>query len=317
MTRWTLWAIPISMLYTESDRDFPAVRMVVRGLGLLKVGDLAGAERLMREALEVARRGHHSVGEGMAALCLSNIYWGTGGEASRALLARELAQRARDIFGQQAGPDQRHNEAVATFNLGLVHHLTGEHYEALNEYYKAQKLLDRARRYWIRHNRGEQASQCDRLDAWIQHLVERLITSDPQQRDLTLFLPIGVADGVTATLWGEYGRDTSVILDGKTLRTVPLKGPLVLTADCCIFPIPPQVWQQIQLPSGQTGDYALTHPGNPLKDDSFYISLNNQGITQFIRQPDKTIVAEIQGVRVIGGKGEQNHRNYRPIALLI
>jgi len=287
--------------------------MVIRALDLLKAGNLGEAERLMHEALEVARRGHHPIGEGMAALCLSNIYWGTGWGTGRALLARELARRARDIFRQQTGRDQRHNEAVAAFNLGLVHHLMGDHFEALNEYYAAQELLDTARRYWVSHNQVERVSQCDQLETWIQHLTERVITSNPQQRSLTLFLPIGFVDGATAALWGEHAKHTSVLLEGKTLKVVPLREWLVLTADCCVFPLPDdsQVHQLIQQQVGEDGDYILAQPGEPLPDDPFYISVDAQGITEFIRQRDGTLITPVQPTRIIGGPAAR----YRPVAL--
>lgn len=305
-----LWAIPASMLYTESSQNFPAVRMVALGLEFLKGGNLEDAERLLQEALEVARRGYHPIGEGIAALSLSNIYWGTG----RAPLARDLARRARDVFSQQAGPDQRHNEAVATFNLALVHHLTGDHFAALNEYHAASELLDTARQYWTTHHQNERVRQCDQLKVWAQHLMERLITSEPHERSLTLFLPIGLMDGSTARLWGEHARDTSVLLDGKTLKVIPLRDPLVLTVDCCVFPTPPQVWQEIQPPSGQVGDHVLTLPGDPLPDDPFYIALDSQ-ITQFIRQDGRVVFEnQPQSVRTIGGTGP---KTYRPIAFLI
>ncbi len=304
-----LWAIPASMLYTESSRNFPAVRMVALGLESLKRGNLEEAERLLQEALEVARRGHHPIGEGMAALSLSNIYWGTG----RAPLALDLARRARDVFSQRAGPDQRHNEAIATFNLALVHHLTGDPFVALNEYHKASELLDTARHYWVMHHQNERVFQCDQLKVWVQHLMERLITSEPHERNLTLFLPIGLMDGSTATLWGEHARDTSVLLDGRTLKVSPLRDPLVLTVDCCVFPTPPQVWQELRLPSVQAGDYVLTLPGDPLPGDPFYIVQDSQ-ITQFIRQDGKVVFENRpQSVRIIGGMGP---KTYRPIAFL-
>lgn len=296
-----LWAIPISMLYTEDARRFPAVQMVLRALDLLKAGNLGEAEQLMQKALEVAHRGHHSVSEGIAALGLSNLYWGTG----RALLACDLARRARHVFRQQANHDQRHNEAVAAFNLGLVHHLIGDHFEALNEYQAAQQLLDTARQHWVKHNKGKQVSQCDQLEKWIKHLTDRLITSAPLQRNLTLFLPVSFANGATATLWGEYARDASVILGERTLRAVPLQEWLVLTADCCVFPIPPQVWQEVHLPSGQTGDYALVQPGDSLPDSPFGIS------GDFIRLSNGRVIPTGKSHRIIGGG------NYRPIALLI
>ncbi len=309
MANLILWAIPISALYTESSQDIPSVQIVIRALDLLKAGNLEAAERLLEEALNVARQGHHPIGEGMAALCLSNIYW----ETNRLQQAHYLARKAREIFRQQPAPDQRHNEAIATFNLGLVRHLSGD-MGALNEYYAAQELLDKARRYWVEHNRRERVNQCDQLAKWIQHLIERLGRSDPYQRSLTLFLPIIFADGATATLWGEHSRDVALILNGKTLQVVPLRNWLVLTADCCVFPIPLQLRPQIQLPSGKVGDYVLTHPGDPLPGDQFYIALDSQGITQFIRHPDGRVVATEQGLRIIGGARQQN---YRPIALLI
>ncbi len=311
MANRILWAIPASMLYPEGSRNFPVVRMVARGLDLLKAGNLEEAERLMEEALEVARRGYHPIGEGIAALSLSNIYWGT----SRALLARDLARRAREIFRRQAGPDQRHNEAIATFNLALVHHLTGDHFAAINEYHAASELLDTAHQYWVMHNQQERVRQCEQLKAWVQHLLEKLFTSRPHERSLTLFLPIGLTDGATATLWGVHAQDTAVLLDRKTLKMIPLRDPLVLTVDCRVFLTPPQVQREIRSPFGPAGDYVLTLPGDPLPGDPFYIALDSQGIIQFIHQSDMRVIFEEKrhSVRVIGGTGQ---KNYRLIAFL-
>ncbi|MGC8946123.1 MAG: hypothetical protein ACP5N6_08210 [Anaerolineae bacterium] len=311
MSALILWAIPASMLYTGRYSDAPAVRLVMRGLDSLKVGLLEEAERRAQEALEVARWGSHPVGEGMAALVLSNIYWMTG----RIQPALDRAKRAREIFKQQAAPDQRHNEAVAALNLGLVYHLMGNYSGALNEYYTARQWLDTARQHWTDQKEEEQKKRCDHLMEWIEHLIERLIESAPLERQPTLFFPVGSADGAKAALWGEYSRDTSLLLDGKTLRIVPLQDRLVvLTADCCVFPVPPQMHPMIQAQAGQVSDYVLAQLGDPLPGDPFHISLDSQGILNFLRQPDGHIIGTVQPVRILGGVKPQN---YRPIALLI
>jgi len=305
------WAIPASALYLGNDSDAPAVRLVVRGLDALKAGHLDEAERLAREALETARKGRHPLGEGIAALFLSNLCWGTG----RTQPALELALQARELFKHQPSLDQRHNEAIAVLNLGLVYHLTGEYAGALNEYYAAQQLLNDAYLYWTSHNTVEQAEKCKRLGQWIDDLSERLIESAPHERALTLFLPVHFADGAKASLWGEYARDASLILDGKTLRILPLRDWLVLTADCCVFPVPdPQMHQLIQQQVGEDGDYILAQPGDPLPDDPFFISVDSQGITEFIRQQDGTVMATIQLIRIIGGPAPTR---YRPVALAV
>lgn len=302
------WAIPASALYTGRDSDTPAVRLVLRGLDALKAGHLDDAERLAQEALETARRGRHALGEGIAALFFSNLCWGMG----RTQPALELAERAREVLKQQPGLDQRHNEAIAALNLGLVRHLMGVYTGALNDYSAARQLLDTAHRYWTGQKKSEQVRQCKQLIQWVEHLIGRLIDSAPHDRGLTLFLPVSFANGATATLWGEYDRDASLILDGKTLQVVPLRDWLVLTADCCVFPVPdPQVHQLIQQQVGVDGDYILAQPGDPLPGDPFYISVDSQGITTFIRQPGGSVITTVQPVRILGGA------RYRPVALAV
>ena len=317
---WIFWAIPASALYTGRDSDVPVVRLVIRGLDALKAGRLDEAERLAREALDTARKGRRLLSEtareeryppcgGMAALLLSNLYWGTG----RTQPALELALQAREVFQQQPSPDQWHNEAIAVLNLGLVYHLTGEYAGALNEYYSARQLLDKASQHWITHKEMEQANLCERLKQWIDHLTGRLIESAPHERVLTLFLPVDSADGTQAHLWGEYAWGASLLLSGRTLRVVPLREWLVLTTDCWVFPVPDdsQVHQLIQQQVGEDGDYILAQPGDPLPDDPFYISVDSEGITNFIRQPTGEVIAPVQRLRILGVA------QYRPLALAV
>lgn len=305
------WAIPASALYTGRDSDAPAVRLVLRGLEALKAGLLDEAERRAQEALETARKSHHALGEGIAALFFSNLSWGT----NRTEQAFRLARRARDLLGQQPGPDQRHNEAIAALNLGLVYHLLGDYTGALNEYYEARQLLDTAHQYWIGQKELEQARQCEQIIQWVDHLIEGLIDSPPQERALTLFLPVPFANGATAALWGTYDREPSLILDGKTLRIVPLRDWLILTTDCYVFPVPdPQVHRLIQEQVGKDGDYILAQPGEPLPGDPFYISLDPEGILEFLRQQDGTIIGKPQPVRILGGAAPTR---YRPVAVAV
>ncbi|MCS7178843.1 MAG: tetratricopeptide repeat protein [Anaerolineae bacterium] len=305
------WDIPASLLYTGRDQDAPAVQLVIRGLEFLRKGRLEEAAQVAQEALEVARRGHHSIGEGMAALCLSNIYWGTAAFGP----ALRLALQAYEVFRRQPAPDQRQNEAVAAFNLGLVHHLMGNHAEALNGYYAARQALATALQHWVTHKLHQRAYQCIQLRGWIQQLMQALIGPAPQKKELTILMPVGFVDSGTATLtgveMGGYLLGVSFCIDGKTLRLIPLQEPLTFSSDCCVFPIPDPAQQPIREVVGEEANYVLAQPDSPMPTDPFYIS-DGPDYIEFVMRGGK-VAGKIHKARVLGGTGPAQ---YRPIGLI-
>lgn len=305
------WDIPASLLYTGRDHDTPAVQLVVQSLAFLRKGRLEEAEEVARESLEVARRGHHSIGEGMAALCLSNIYWGT----DRAGPALRLAYQAYETFGRQSALDQRHNEAIAAFNLGLVHHLIGNYTEALNGYHAAYRVLNVAYDHWVTAKENQRAYQCSQLKKWVEQLKSTLISSAPQKTEPTVLIPVSIADSGTATLTGVevegYLLGVSLSIDGRALRLLPLQEPLIFASDCCIFPVPDPAHQPLREILGEDASHILAQPDTPVPTDPFYISDGPDFIT-FTLKSGKAI-GTIRKARVLGGTGPAQ---YRPIGLL-
>lgn len=273
MSHLILWgAVLTSMLYTGRDQGAPSVQLAMRGLDMLKEGQVERAEQMFTDALKVAQKGQHPRGEGMAALCLSNMYWGMGLTSPP---VRDFARKAYEIFAQQASIDQRHNEAIAAFNLGLIHQFIGDHVEAINKYYIARQVLVTAYQHWVAYKEQKQAYRCFQLGKWIEHLMERLVGSAPDERKVSFFIPIEIKNHGTAILWSDNLRVVSVLIDRSTFQVNPLQEFLVLTADCCVFPIPDPAHQPIQEEIGKDGEYILARKEAPIPERTFYVMETN------------------------------------------
>lgn len=221
------------------------------------------AEQVAREALEAARARRFSLGEALALVCLSEAQRETG----RLGPALHSAREAYDILQRQPQMLQRHNEALAAYNLGLLHHLLGNRPEALNWYDTACRLLGLAREYWSIHNQREGAQKCKELEGWIARLSKAL--SSPNGEEFSILIPVPAPDGgsplVAQVRMGPSWKESSVFIDGEPYRILLLptsqaREILPTGKDCQIFPIPEEVRTKI---GGGERDYLLCGPFPP------------------------------------------------------
>jgi hypothetical protein len=136
-------------------------------------GFLAEAERFALEALDDSRQAADHVSQGAALICLADIHR----EMGKLGPALSDCQRAHRIFQRQPSRYQRHNEAIAAYALGLVHHLIGNDVDALKWYHTARKQFEKARREWAAVNALKRVEACDYVLCWLEMLTKRLIAA--------------------------------------------------------------------------------------------------------------------------------------------
>jgi hypothetical protein len=136
-------------------------------------GALVEAERFALEALDDSREAADHVSQGAALICLADVHR----EMGKLGPALSDCQRAHRIFQRQPSRYQRHNEAIAAYALGLVHHLIGNDVDALKWYHNARKQFERARREWAAVNALKRVEACDYVLCWLEMLTKRLIAA--------------------------------------------------------------------------------------------------------------------------------------------
>lgn len=271
------------------------------------------AEETARQALEASRTRRFNLGEALALLCLSEAQRETG----RLGPALHSAREAYDILQRQPQMLQRHNEAIAAYNLGLLHHLLGNRPEALNWYDNACRLLGLAREYWSIHNRPQEVQKCRELEGWVSRLSK--VLSSPDSENFSILIPVPAPDGgpplVAQVRMGPSWQESSVFIDGEPYRILLLptsqaREILPTGRDCQIFPIPEEVRRKMG--SGER-DYLLCAPFPPDPGLPYLIVETPEkdeyvDTAKFKRHPNGKV--EIEGVpaMVIG--------YYTPFALL-
>jgi hypothetical protein len=146
-------------------------------------GFLTEAERFALEALDDSRETADHVSRGAALICLADARR----EMGKLGPALNDCQKAHRIFQRQPSRYHRHNEAVAAYALGLVHHLIGNDVEALKWYRTARKQFEKARREWAAVNALNRVEACDYVLGWLGVLIRQLIAV---QADLEVNLPV-------------------------------------------------------------------------------------------------------------------------------
>ncbi|RME39059.1 MAG: hypothetical protein D6793_01725 [Thermoflexia bacterium] len=271
------------------------------------------AERVAREALEAARARRFSLGEALSLVCLSEVQRETG----RLGPALQSAREAYHILQRQPPMLQRHNEALAAYNLGLLHHLLGNRPEALNWYDTACRLFGLAREYWSVHNRPDEARKCRELERWVSRLSRTL--ASPNGENFSLLIPVPTPDGgpplVACVRMGPSWKESSVSIDGEPYRILLLptsqaREVLPTGRDCQIFPIPEEARQRM---GGGERDYLLCGPFPPDPSLPYLIVETPEGdeyvpTAKFQRDPSGRVEIEGRAATVIGF--------YSPFALL-
>jgi len=329
MIHLTAHFAPSALFYHEDTPDF--IRWLLEEAERCQEqGDLKEAERLAQEARESSREARAHVEHAAALTRLSEIYRQLGklGPALR------CARQTYDILQRQPGLVQRHNEAVAAYNLGLIHHLLGNEVDALNWYQTARRLFELAREFWAAHKDTQRVRACAQLERWIASL-SGCLTHD-RQRDgfhSSVIIParlIGSGESffslaklrVSGYLLGQQlviGERSFQVHTLSSSGRPTLKERLMISEEeYAVFELPEPACSQV---GAQAGDYVLAQRTE--RDDLSALCYVLEGKTgadfgQFARDPATGQVSfkSIVTGRVIGAMDSGDFVKYVPLALL-
>jgi tetratricopeptide (TPR) repeat protein len=257
---------PSELLYYEGTASFVA-DLLQRSRSRRLEGRLFDAERFAVEALAANREASDYVSLGMNLICLADARR----EMGKLGLALSDCQRAHRTFQSQPSRYQRHNESVAAYALGLVHHLLGNDVDALKWYQAASKQLDKARREWAAVNALTRVKDCDRILCWLKTLTQYLIAAGARL-DVNLFSRVQVPvihwnSGSTEFAIAELEIDRYRIRDRLTIGSEVFelqsikedqRVSLKPGAECYALEIPEEVYELL---GASEGDYALVVRG--------------------------------------------------------
>jgi tetratricopeptide (TPR) repeat protein len=226
-------------------------------------GFLVEAERFALEALDDSREATDHVSQGAALICLADVHREMG------KLGPALAdcQRAHRIFQRQASRYQRHNEAIAAYALGLVHHMIGNDVDALKWYRAARKQFEKARREWAAIDALNRVEACDYVLCWLEMLIRHLIAG---QAGVQVSLPARFQVPAIRSIDDEarfaivemkidkYRFDHHATINGDPFRLRPIKEdqPISLGPEikCYALKVPVEAHEFLE---ASDGDYAL------------------------------------------------------------
>ena len=275
-----------------------------------KAGALPEAERYGLDVLEASQEPGAGISQAMALIHLADVHR----EMGRLGPALAECQKAHRIFRRQRSRCQRHNEAVATYALGLIHQLLGSEMEALKWYREAGQLFEIAREDWATVNDLVRVETCTRIERWMETLSEYL-TAARTRPGANLATRIWVptislgADGdefaVAELEIDTYTVERRMTMDGKTFRVQHLKGDQHITlspgADCYALEIPDEA--RAPLGAGE-GDYALIvrEEDADREGPGVLETLSGPEFGNFERGDDGNVNFVRVDARVIGGK---------------
>jgi hypothetical protein len=286
-------------------------------------GDLKRAERCARDAWECSREARAHVERAAALIHLSDVYR----EAGKLGPALRHARDAYAILQRQPGLAQRHNEAVAAYSLGLIHHLLGNDADALNWYQTAQRLFELAGEYWATCNERARRRTCTCLLWWIRSLSGCLVRA--RERDgfcSTVIFParlMGGEDGVFSLVELRVaGRvlGQQLTIGERAFRVCTSDGEGVVIEDeerYRVFQVPEPVCPHV---GAQQGDHVLVQHTTQEEPDLPYCVVEGEAGAEFGRfrrdEAGEVVFESLVSGRIIGGLGGDGLPFYRPVALL-
>lgn len=141
-------------------------------------------EQLAQRSRELQQRKGDWIGCAVALLHLGDRCR----EAGRLGPAQRYCEQARQLFHRyQFVPEQRYNEATATYALGLVHQLLGDEREALDQYEQAIELFAQVHSHWQLVGNKEMDQRCEQASRLIEEL--RKYVAEIRSRGGTTALP--------------------------------------------------------------------------------------------------------------------------------
>ncbi len=290
----------------------PFVDELLRGSrSLRREGRLPEAERCALDVIEASQEPGTNVSQAVALIHLADVHR----EMGKLRPALVDCQKAYPIFQRQPSRDQRHNEAVAAYALGLAHQLLGSEMDALRWYQEAAQLFERAREDWAAVNALAQVETCTRIRRWMETLSEYLTAARTRSTDANLgtgvWVPVVPSDGdggefaIVELRIDQYRLEREATVNGESFRVHPLRGTRRISLVPGVEYYALQVPDEARGPLGAgEGDYALVvrkkdadreGPGvlETLSGPEFgHFERDDEGNINFIR-PD---------AQVIGGK---------------
>jgi hypothetical protein len=226
-------------------------------------GLLIEAERFALEALDDSRDAVDHVSQGAALICLADVHR----EMGRLGSVLNDCQRAYRIFQRQPSRYQRHNEAVAAYALGLVHHLIGNDVDALKWYRAARKQFEKVQREWAAVNALSRVEACDYVLCWLKVLIGHLIAAQASQKvNLAACFQVPAVCSsdekerfaIVEMEIDRYRFDRHAMINGDLFRLQSIQEdqPVSLKpgAKCYALDIPEEAYESL---SASEGDYAL------------------------------------------------------------
>ncbi len=304
---------PSALLYTANLPAF-AQELLQRAGEHRQAGDWERAERCARDARQYFEQAHDQAGVAVALIHLADIHRERG---QTGLLLAE-AQEAYHLLQAHPALEQRHNEAVAAYNLGLVHYLLGNNSQARAWHRTAQEAFETARKtLWLPRRELDWAGRCvemrERLEAMNKALVYPAAL--PRRTVVSKNSTFSTAQ-LSAS---DYVLGQQLTIGGATFQVYSLTGSdvaIVPDGEYHVIKAPPQACLLI---GARAGDYMLareTKKKDPFVPYSIARIEGEFALGHFERDPADPARWFFLSVdaRTIGGSGEAPL--YHPIALL-
>ena len=300
---------PSELLYCEELPTF-IDELLQSSRSRRREGRLSEAERCALDVVEVSQEPGTIVSQAVALIHLADVHR----EMGKLGPALANCQKARPIFQRQPSRDQRHNEAVAAYALGLAHQLLGSEVDALRWYREAGQLFERAREDWATVNDLAQVETCTRVKHWVETLSKYLTavrTRPGVSLSNRIWVPITLSESkepgfaMAELEIDKYTIERRLTVNGKSFRVQPLKGnrriSLAAGVECYGLEIPDAArasW------GASKGDYALVVRGKDADREGPGVleTLSGPEFGNFARGADGKINFIRTDAKVIGGE---------------
>lgn len=300
--------VPSELLYLHGLPSFVA-DLLERSRSHRRQGRPAESEQEAFAALEASRGVGRQVCRALSLLHLSDVHLGTGNLST----AISEARQAHRLFVSQPLRQQRHNEAIAAYALGLAHHALGGRADALRWYQRSDDLLEQVKIDWSAVKATSNFNRCQRAQRWVSALSKALTGAQPAaeaQWGTAIWLPVILSDDDEwdfdlAQLEVErYVVAGTLTLGGKTFRMELLEGQrpisLRVQAEYYAVPVPHNA---LSLLGANEGDFALVvrQKDAPEEGPGVLETLSGDEFGRFKRDEAGKIYFEHQDATVIGG----------------
>lgn len=314
--------VPSSLLYLGEEVDL-CHRLLQRSRKYREIGEWDRALKAAQEAQSSSCSRNTKALRAAAFLHMADVYRERGqlGPALR------CARDGYEIFSYQASLTQQHNEAVAAYSLGVIHHLLGNFTDALNWYQLANEKFEAAARYWGTGRMLSYIEICERMQAWIRSLGNCLVDEEEIPRFILPAKLMGEDDvpfaPVRLPIRG-YLLAEDVIIENRAFQVRGLRGgPVLLPAhrSCRIFEVPEAAQPFV---GAEEGDYVLMQrtssdrvQANPRVTCGVVEGDAGAEFVHFRRDASGNVNLESMSTgRVIGGGEDKDLPLYSPLALL-